>query len=63
MRRTLAVLVVAALTATMLMIGALPALAQIDCHWAHEGGDWWAQWCWSPQHGWYVADWWHSSWG
>ena len=57
MRRILLIL---ALIAMLVGAVATPALAQSVCEWTYWDEGWWAQECWSPDFGWYIADWWKA---
>jgi hypothetical protein len=61
LRRILLILTLIAMLAVML-VGAVafPALAQSFCEWEYVDEGWWAYWCWSPDFGWWIADWWKA---
>jgi hypothetical protein len=60
MRRILLVLTVAALMA-MMMVMTVPASAQpSECEWDYFDEGWFAQYCWSPDRGWWIDDWWKA---
>ena len=62
MKRFFLVLAVAALMATMLVVMAVPALAQpvVECEWDYFDEGWFAHYCWSPDFGWWIEDWWKA---
>ena len=60
MRRILLVLTVALVMAAILVIMAAPALAQSVCEWEYMDEGWWALGCWSPDMGYWIADWWKA---
>lgn len=60
-RRLLLVMVAAALLAAMVVVTVVsPALAQTACNWEYMEDGWWALWCWSPDWGWWIAEWEHA---
>ena len=61
MRRIPLILTLIAMLAVVLG-GAVasPALAQSFCEWEYWDEGWWAFVCWSPDFGWYIADWWKA---
>jgi hypothetical protein len=61
MKRFFLVLTVAAFMATMLVVMAVPAWAQpVECEWDYFEDGWFAQYCWSPDRGWWIDDWWKA---
>ena len=53
-------MLILALIAMLVGAVATPALAQSVCEWTYWDEGWWAQECWSPDFGWYIADWWKA---
>jgi hypothetical protein len=41
---------------------AVPASAQpvVECEWDYFDEGWFAQYCWSPEWGWWIDDWWKA---
>jgi hypothetical protein len=60
MKRIFLVLAVAAVMAMMLVVMAVPASAQSVCEWDYFDEGWFAQYCWSPDTGWRIDDWWKA---